>query len=161
MPQNADLALGRSSVCLGTLRKEKQSIAKPTYPWQGLTSRLAAAARRGAAACVVAASPGSHVLCFHRLWSPHVPEAASSALEESFLVLHHTDLFSIPHFIFPGRSFLSLGLGKEKLCSLCAARGALNWHHLHTEKHLWKSNQFWSLLSSIIKHWISMYFSSF
>lgn len=47
MPQNADLALGRSSICLGTLRKDKQSVAKPTYPWQGLTSRLAAAAEEG------------------------------------------------------------------------------------------------------------------
>lgn len=133
MSQNADPALGRSSICLGTLRKDKQSVAKPTYPWQGLTSRLAAAAGRGAAACVVAASAGSQVLWFHRLWSPHVPEAASSALEESFLVLHHIGLFSIPHFIFPGRSFLSLSLGKEKLCSCCAARGALNWtEHLYT-----------------------------
>lgn len=131
MPQNADLAIDRSSVCLGTLRKDKQSVAKPTYPWQGLTSRSAAAAGRGAAVCVVAASPGSHVLCFHQLWSPHVPEAASSAPGESFLVLHHTGLFSIPHFIFPGRSFLSLSLAK-RLCSCCAARGALKWHHLHT-----------------------------
>lgn len=132
MPQNEDLALGRSSVCLGTLRKDKQSVAKATYPWQGLTSRSATAAGRGAAVCVVAASPGSPILCFHQLWSPRVPEAASSALEESFLVLHHIGLFPIPHFIFPGKSFLGLSLGKEKLCSCCAAWGALNWHHLHT-----------------------------